>query len=159
MNYLDGFAQNCSNSNANALELLQSCATPSIWAVHSKCITAQWQMRCDDHMLHAGIAEQLHSVWNKRKFLVAGHTTNGGRLGGPVSIELSVEVMCWAHFTIFTIVDVIYPSMLMSYILRQKGLEFPIGPSRWMFIGRPVDLWVTSGDLLFYTLNCNVITG
>ena len=29
--YFDGFAQNCSNSIANALELLQSCARLSIW--------------------------------------------------------------------------------------------------------------------------------
>ena len=28
--YLDGQAQDCSNSSANALELLQSCAKPSI---------------------------------------------------------------------------------------------------------------------------------
>ena len=154
MNYIDGFAQNCSNSNANAFELLQSCATPSIWAVHSKCITAQWQMRCDDHMLHAGIAEQLHSVWNKRKCLVAGHTTNGGRLGGPVSIEWSVEVMCCAHFTIFTIVDVIYPSTERSWVShRTIQMDVYRSPSRFMgHLGRLVILhtelqcnhWLTS---------------
>ena len=31
IHYIDGLAQNCSNSIANALELLQSCAKPSIW--------------------------------------------------------------------------------------------------------------------------------
>ena len=29
--YIDGLEQDCSNSIGNALELLQSCATPSIW--------------------------------------------------------------------------------------------------------------------------------
>ena len=29
--YFDGFMQDCSNSIANALELLQSCTKPSIW--------------------------------------------------------------------------------------------------------------------------------
>ena len=28
--YVDGLVQDCSNSSANALELLQSCAKPSI---------------------------------------------------------------------------------------------------------------------------------
>ena len=35
--YLDGLAQNCSNSIANALELLQSCANSSIWWLTSTC--------------------------------------------------------------------------------------------------------------------------
>ena len=30
LKHIDGVAQDCSNSIANALELLQSCATPSI---------------------------------------------------------------------------------------------------------------------------------
>ena len=40
-------------------------------------------------------------------FLVAMWTTNGGNLGGPVSIEWPVEVMCCVHLTIFAFVDVI----------------------------------------------------
>ena len=31
MEYIDGLAQDCSNSIANALELLQSCVKPSIF--------------------------------------------------------------------------------------------------------------------------------
>ena len=31
--YIDGLAQDCSNSIANALELMQSCTKPSIWFV------------------------------------------------------------------------------------------------------------------------------
>ena len=31
--HLDGLVQNCSNSIANALELLQSCTKPSIWSL------------------------------------------------------------------------------------------------------------------------------
>ena len=30
-NHVDGFVQDCSNSIANALEILQSCTKPSIW--------------------------------------------------------------------------------------------------------------------------------
>ena len=30
--YIDGLAQNCSNSSALAMELLQSCTEPSIWS-------------------------------------------------------------------------------------------------------------------------------
>ena len=30
LDYIDGFVQDCSNSIANALELLQSCAKPSV---------------------------------------------------------------------------------------------------------------------------------
>ena len=30
--YVDGLAQDCSNSSASALELLQSCTKPSIWS-------------------------------------------------------------------------------------------------------------------------------
>ena len=44
-------------------------------------------------------------------FLVAKWTNNGGNLGGLVSIEWPFGVMCFAHLTIFTFVDVIYPSM------------------------------------------------
>ena len=29
--YIDGLVQDCSNSIANALELLQSCTNPLIW--------------------------------------------------------------------------------------------------------------------------------
>ena len=29
--YMDSLVQDCSNSSADALELLQSCAKPSIW--------------------------------------------------------------------------------------------------------------------------------
>ena len=36
--YSDGLAQDCSNSIANALELLQSCAKPSICVNRPKCV-------------------------------------------------------------------------------------------------------------------------
>ena len=35
--YFDGLVQDCGNSIANALELLQSCTKPSIWSLmHSE---------------------------------------------------------------------------------------------------------------------------
>ena len=37
--YIDGFAQNCSDSIANAVELLQSCIKPSIWTTQRQHIT------------------------------------------------------------------------------------------------------------------------
>ena len=46
-----------------------------------------------------------------KHFLVAQWTTNWKRLGGPVNIDWSVDVMCCANLTIFAFVDVIYPSM------------------------------------------------
>ena len=33
MLYIDGLAQDCSNSSALAMELLQSYAKPSIWSI------------------------------------------------------------------------------------------------------------------------------
>ena len=38
MDYIDGLVQDCSNSIANALELLQSCTKPSISMTQSKTI-------------------------------------------------------------------------------------------------------------------------
>ena len=35
--YIDSLAQDCSNSIANALELLQSCTNPSIWCGYQAC--------------------------------------------------------------------------------------------------------------------------
>ena len=40
LKYIDGLAQDCSNSIVNALELLQSCAKPSI-CVHTLLCTHQ----------------------------------------------------------------------------------------------------------------------
>ena len=37
--YIDGLVQDCSNSFANALELLQSCTKPSIWGWGRGCGT------------------------------------------------------------------------------------------------------------------------
>ena len=34
-NYIDGLVQDCINSIANALELLQSCTKPTIWELPS----------------------------------------------------------------------------------------------------------------------------
>ena len=39
--YIDGLVQDCSNSIANALELLQSCTKPSIYALVSWVIFVQ----------------------------------------------------------------------------------------------------------------------
>ena len=53
MVYIDDLAQDCSNSIANARELLQSCAKPSIWGrklvyawayFQSQQGLSQWQM-------------------------------------------------------------------------------------------------------------------
>ena len=41
-NNIDGLAQDCRNSIANALELLQSCTKPSIWL----CISALISLKC-----------------------------------------------------------------------------------------------------------------
>ena len=35
--YLDGLAEDCSNSNALAMELLQSCTKPTILSAQYKC--------------------------------------------------------------------------------------------------------------------------
>ena len=43
---IDGLVQDCSNSIANALELLQSCTKPSIWlpkeSCDGKCVHMVW---------------------------------------------------------------------------------------------------------------------
>ena len=36
--YLNGLVQDCSNSIANALELLQSCIKPSVWLTVNKIL-------------------------------------------------------------------------------------------------------------------------
>ena len=48
--HVDGLAQDCSNSSALAMELLQFCTKPSIWSYsyysrspHCKCLHSQWQ--------------------------------------------------------------------------------------------------------------------
>ena len=41
MAYVDGLVQDCSNSIANALELLQSCTKPSMWFLMCVC----WSVR------------------------------------------------------------------------------------------------------------------
>ena len=43
--HIDGFAQDCSNSIANALELLQSCTKPTIW-VHGMIKTDACDIGC-----------------------------------------------------------------------------------------------------------------
>ena len=68
--------------------------------------------------------------------IVAQWTTNGGRLGDPVNIEWSVEVMCCAHFTIFPLVDVIYLS-----IAKVVGLSMDHPDAS---IGGPANLTVAS---------------
>ena len=40
LEHIDGLVQNCSNSIANALKLLQSCAKPSIWLTRLRTINA-----------------------------------------------------------------------------------------------------------------------
>ena len=97
----------------------------------------------------------FYSVWNNKKFLVtqwttqSQWTTNGGRLGGPIKVEWSVEVMCCAYLKIFAFVDTCNQSF------DGKHLESWNRLCRWMFkspsrfilclIGWP-------GNLLFYTL-------
>ena len=48
---MDGFAQNCSNSCALAMELLQSCAKPSI---------SYFKFTKDTHILHMGLKRGCH---------------------------------------------------------------------------------------------------
>ena len=35
-NHIDGLVQDCSNSSASALDLLQSCTKPSIYVIHQE---------------------------------------------------------------------------------------------------------------------------
>ena len=42
--HLNGLVQDCSNSIANALELLQSCTKPWIWSI---CLEARWNHFCN----------------------------------------------------------------------------------------------------------------
>ena len=42
--YVDGLAQDCSNSIANALELLQSCAKPSMCSMPNKMCTVYFDV-------------------------------------------------------------------------------------------------------------------
>ena len=37
--YIDGLVQDCSNSSALAMELLQSCTKPSIYLLHNPSIS------------------------------------------------------------------------------------------------------------------------
>ena len=79
--------------------------------------------------------------------LVAKWTTNGGNLGGPVSIEWPIEVMCCAQYLL----------LLMSYILwwqSGKGLGSPNGPTRCIFrsTSRFIGHLGCLGTLLIYTL-------
>ena len=94
-------------------------------------------------MLQNALTEGL-SVWNKWKFWVAQWTTNGWKLGSPVNTEWSIKVMCCAHFRMCICVDVI-----ISFDWKVLGL-----PTDHLdgFLGRPVDLFLASGDSLFYTL-------
>ena len=119
-----------------------------IWPVPKK--TDHWFTgTCPENMGLASTCYMVRdSVWNMRKLLVAQRTTSGGRLGRLVNIEWLVEVMCCAHLTIFTFVDMIHP--LMAF----EDLGSLNRPSRWAFrspswfIGRLGRL----GNLLFYIL-------
>ena len=60
MPYIDGLVQDCSNSIANALELLQSCTKPLLWGMY--------------HVHCFGFCNYLHEYLNKNNkciFIVA----------------------------------------------------------------------------------------
>ena len=67
-------------------------------------------------------------------------------MGGPVSIEWPVEVMCCAHLTIFAFVDVIYILRWQRSWVSQRTNQMNL------WVDQSIYRSPRSGDLLFYTL-------
>ena len=84
--YLDPCPIDFSRSGKEFLSSLKMCNTDKIIPVINSRCHASWY---------------TFSVWNKQKFMVAQWTTNGGRLGGLVTIGWSLEAMSHEHLTIF----------------------------------------------------------
>ena len=62
LSYIDGLVQDCSNSSALAMELLQSCTKPSICAVY---------IQSEIYQLYPIFTVNVHEIWRGISIMIA----------------------------------------------------------------------------------------